>query len=96
MQATARARQPNGSRGVLMLLRDVGPDAIHIDLHGPDWQRTVSVLISGRVVSYPHVMWDTGTTTGDDDLDAAVRERAKQALILRGGWSRRRRQQRWP
>ena len=95
MQA-ARTRQRNGSHGVLLLLRHVGPDMIHIDLHGPGWTRTVSVLTGGCTALYPHPMTDRGESTGDDALDAAVRERARQALILRGGWSRRRRQRRWP
>jgi hypothetical protein len=95
MQA-ARTRHRTESRGVLMLLREVRPDAIHIDLHGPDWTRTVSVLTSGHTALYPHPTWDSGESTGSDALDAAVRERARQVLILRGDWSRRRRQRRWP
>lgn len=68
-----------------MLVRDVQlqPGVMRLDLQGPGWTRRVSVLVDGREPLFPHPYWDTGETTGDAELDSAVRAYVQQQLAAR-------------
>jgi hypothetical protein len=66
-----------------MLVRDVQPGVMRVDLRGRDWERTVSVLVDGSRPCFPHPVFDTGESTGDHDLDAAVRAYVQRQLAAR-------------
>jgi hypothetical protein len=77
-----------------MLVRDVRPSVMRIDVRKRDWARTVSVLIDGRAPEFPHVLTDGGESTGDAELDQAVRSYVQQALAARAA-ERPRPRSRW-
>jgi hypothetical protein len=66
-----------------MLVRDVQPGVVRIDLRGRNWERTVSVLTDGSRPCFPHPVWDSGQSTGDAELDQAVRSYVKRQLAVR-------------
>ena len=63
-----------------MLVRDVQPGVMRLHLQGRDWARTVSVLTDGRAPTFPHPLKDSGESTGDAELDQAVRSYVQQQL----------------
>jgi hypothetical protein len=86
MRARSRARR--NPPQVLLRLREVRPASMYVDVIGVGWHRTVSVLTDGREPMFPHPLTESGETTGDEDLDRAVRVFVQQKLITRAG--------RWP
>jgi hypothetical protein len=66
-----------------MLVRDVQPGVMRLHLQGRGWARTVSVLTDGREPAFPHPLKDTGESTGDPELDEAVRRYVQQQLAAR-------------
>ncbi len=68
-----------------MLVRDVQPGVMRLHLQGRGWTRTVSVLTDGREPTFPHPLKDSGETTGDPELDQAVRAYVQHQLAARAG-----------
>ena len=82
-----RRRRPRSD--VAMLVRDVRPGVMRVDVRRGDWERAVWVLTDAGEARFPHVMFDTGLSTGDAELDDRIVEYVQQQLAERTALNRR-------
>jgi hypothetical protein len=71
---------------VTLRLRYLTFEVVEFALRDDDGERVVSVVVGSgqtwaKAVIFPHSRSDSGETTGDADLDAAIRERAAEELV---------------